>query len=292
MPTAPQVRESEEWVLWSTSAHANTYDLAKGPNTYCAKCHSPFNWDPQAKIGDSPNCVSCKMSTEKLPRVSEQNPMVSAAEWQNITCDTCHETTGVDVSSSIAWWDQETGQYDQIANSTDLCNQCHRDTEVLRHQIDLKDSAHAGFECVDCHDAHSTAASCSNAGCHENIRPKSVLPPATPMGGQHPNTGSAFCGGPSCHPVATQAALSNHTIHGSVHGIVSCTACHDAGGMQVGPSEELGAWVTFRTMEIDGVINTTPYDSHHIQVEVDCTRCHFESSSWGLPMVTGNEFEK
>lgn len=289
-PTPTETRPSKEWILWSQSIHANTYDLGKGPNTYCAKCHSPFNYDPKARIGDAPNCVSCKLPNEELSRVSDQNPMVSAADWQSITCDNCHESNGAGVSSSIAWWDQETGQYAQIENSSDLCNQCHRDTDVLNHQIDIKDSTHAGFGCVDCHDAHSTTASCSNTGCHENIRPDTVIPPSTPTGGQHPNTGAAFCGGPNCHPAATQAALSNPTIHGSIHAPVSCTACHDDSGMQVGPSEELGYWVTFRTMEIDGVVTTMPYVSHDIQVDVNCSRCHFEGNSWGLPLVTGDEF--
>jgi hypothetical protein len=289
LPAPTQDLQTQEWRSWDESAHAHTYDLSKGPNTYCAQCHSPFNWDPGARIGEPPNCVSCKLPSEELPRLSEQNPLVPEGDWQNIGCAVCHVSDGGQTSAAIAWWDQASGRYMPVADSTDLCNQCHRDTQVLRHRFDPTGSAHAGFGCVDCHDPHSTAASCSDAGCHAGIWLAGDLLPATPPGG-HPDMGSAFCGGPSCHAVATQVALSTSSIHGSLHAAVDCAACHDAGGLEVGPLDTDGRWVTFRTTEIDEVRLTLPYESHDLQVEVDCGRCHFKGNPWGLQMVSGREF--
>jgi hypothetical protein len=274
--------------LWKGSPHASTYDPGKGPNTYCAKCHSPFNWDPKAQIGTAPNCVSCKLPVEKDPRISKQNPLVSMADWKNIDCKVCHETIGNNVSSAIAWWDQKTGKYESVADGTALCNKCHVDTQKMSHQVDLKDSAHSGFECLDCHNPHSTSASCSNSGCHENVRAANVQPISTPVSG-HGDVGAADCGGPSCHVSATQAALSNSTIHGSVHAPVACIACH-ASGAQVGRSEANGAWGIFQTVEAGGNLLTYPASSHGITRQVDCKRCHFDGNPWKLPLVSGHEF--
>ncbi len=265
-PTASKV--PEEWMLWNTSAHSHTYNANGSSNTYCAECHSPLNWNPAIEKNTA--------ST------------VSIATWQDIGCQVCHATKGEVVSSSIAWWDQSTSQYEPVSSSTELCEQCHRDTGEFHYQINLV-SVHSSFQCINCHDPHSTTASCSNSGCHQNIRPESSIPPATPSGGVHPNN-AAFCGGANCHPAATQAALSNYSIHGATHASVSCVACHDASGMDVGPSKELGIWITFQTAEVDGVKTQTPYRSHDIQTKVDCNRCHFAGNPWNLSSVTGNEF--
>ncbi|MCZ7672106.1 MAG: hypothetical protein M5U34_35770 [Chloroflexi bacterium] len=32
----------EQQSKWENGPHANTYALEKGPNTYCAKCHAPY----------------------------------------------------------------------------------------------------------------------------------------------------------------------------------------------------------------------------------------------------------
>jgi len=212
-------------------------------------------------------------------------------DWRNsaharveniVNCDACHQLQNGIAAKDISWWNQITSQYESVADSNDLCVKCHTDPETA-------EKPHAGQACTDCHNPHSTAASCSNSTCHESIKRERVHPPSTPTGGQHPNA-AAFCGGSGCHPAATQAALSNHSIHGSTHVRVSCTACHDASGLKVGLSEETGMWVTFQIMTIAGAETTKPYESHNLQIEVNCARCHFEGNSWGLPLVTGEEF--
>ncbi|MCX6064692.1 MAG: hypothetical protein NT121_02915 [Chloroflexi bacterium] len=276
-------------MLWKGSPHANTYNLSKGVNTYCAKCHSPFNWDPKARIGTAPNCVSCKLRAEKEPRISKQNPLVLLSDWKSINCKVCHETDGNEISPTVAWWNQELGKYEFLSDSTALCNKCHIDTKKMSHRIELKDSAHSGFECLDCHDPHSTAASCSNSGCHDNVRAPGKLSISTPVV-DHGQVGATDCDGPSCHVSATQVALSNSTIHGVVHSSVACIACHVSGGGQVGRSEVDGAWGIYQTVEMDGNLLTYPSNSHGITRQVDCTRCHFDGNPWKLLLVTGHEF--
>lgn len=210
-------------------------------------------------------------------------------DGQVINCKSCHEENGAEAWSKPVWLNQESGQYEAVENNSALCGQCHQEAESSNHQNE--NSIHIDFECTDCHNPHSTAASCSNTNCHQSIKQERVLPPSTPTGGQHPKSGTSFCGGASCHPAATQVASFNHSIHGSIHAAVSCAACHDASELQVAPSEQTGTWVTFKATEIDGVITSTPYESHNLQAEVSCIRCHFEGNSWGLSIVAGDEFK-
>lgn len=266
-PTQDSLPEEQE--LWKQSLHANTYNLENASNTYCARCHSPLNWDPASSSG--------------------AQQVVSKSEWKSIPCTVCHEQNGNNISGTVSFWDQGTKQYEQVKSSSDLCIQCHTDEENHNALIKMGTGAHMNFDCVTCHEPHSLKASCSNAGCHQNIRPESSLPPSTPTGGQHP-ANAAFCGGASCHPAATQAAASNTSIHGAVHASVSCIACHDASGMAVGPSPERGAWITFATAEPGGMQTSGPAMSHDIQASADCARCHFEGNTWNLPQVSGNEF--
>lgn len=268
-PTASIV--SEEWNLWSEGPHANTNSNASVSNTYCARCHSPLNGNPRA--------------------TRDTAALVSTGEWQNISCVVCHEANGTEFLTTISWWDLETRQNQSVANGTELCEKCHRDDDEFHYQVNLGNSVHANFGCTACHDPHSATASCTRSGCHNQIRPENSLPPGTPTGGVHPNS-AAFCGGANCHPAATQAALSSTSIHGAVHASVSCIACHDASGAEVGPSIDLGTWMPFQSIEKEGKQYQLPFQSHAIQRTVDCSRCHFEGNRWGLPVVTGNEFAR
>ena len=65
--------------------------------------------------------------------------------------------------------------------------------------------------------------------------------------------------------------------HDEEHTNIACIACHDASGLDIGPVEGENKWTTFR--------NGDPYVSHNLQLEVDCTRCHYANNSWGLSVV-------
>jgi hypothetical protein len=290
IPTStPTPEQLDPTSLWEGSPHAKTHGLSKGPNSYCAKCHSPFNWDPKAQIGTAPNCVSCKLPAEDEPRFASQNPMISIEDWKDISCNVCHEITGDVVSPSIAWWNQETGNYEVLTHSTELCNKCHIDTQLMKHLVDLDDSAHSRFECLDCHNPHSTVATCSNSGCHVDVFKPGLEAISTPVG-NHTQVGDADCGGPGCHISATEVAVANVTVHGAAHSLVVCIACHAAGTVQVGRYDENGAWGIFQSVQVDGNLLTFPSSSHTITKQVDCTRCHFDGNSWSLRLVSGHEF--
>src|SRR5690606_4502552 len=67
-PPAPD--HSDIMLAWEGSPHGNTYDLGKGPNTYCSRCHSPQNWDPESTTDRPPNCVTCKFPTDPELRIA------------------------------------------------------------------------------------------------------------------------------------------------------------------------------------------------------------------------------
>lgn len=263
-PTADPADQSKQWDNWQKSPHAKTYDLGKGPNTYCSQCHSPRNWDPQAVIDPPPNCVSCKFAFEDEPRIAAGNPLVPINEWVDIRCDVCHQVDKGVADPLPVWWDQEAGQYVPVAGATEQCEKCHTDTETIRHRRELGDDAHADFECTECHDAHSVAASCANEACHAAVDADNVTADA------------------ALAEAAEEAAI---TMHSAEHTAVDCIACHDASGLEVGPLEEGGRWTTWRTTELLGRTNTNPYQSHAVGLEVNCQRCHFEGNPWNLEVV-------
>jgi hypothetical protein len=197
-----------------------------------------------------------------------------------VQCDNCHQVENGVVLGEVSLRNQQTGQYEAVTANDALCGECH--------EVAASSSIHMTMTCTDCHDPHRVEASCTDSGCHSTIPTTFFVLPATPTGG-HPESGSGFCGGANCHAVATAVADTAGSIHGIEHSLVSCDACHDASGMEVGPSPDDGRWVLWQDVEVDGqVFRENPF-SHEIQREVDCARCHFEDNPWGLPPVTGEE---
>ncbi len=233
---------------WQKSKHANTYVADKG-NAGCALCHSPSNWVP-ASIDEMPKtCASCKFSVPIPPQVAQ-------TDWNSVTCDTCHRVENGTASAQIAFSNVVLQQYDTSAEdyvavktTTELCEKCHTDAKNMSAKVDLGKGAHSNMLCTNCHDAHSSQASCTAANCHAN-----VVKPEKPIQG-----------------------------HDTAHAKVSCGACHDASGLKVGPADD-GQWVTLRTMQVGGKQSSVAYTSHNLQRQVDCARCHFEGNPWGLKL--------
>lgn len=264
--------QDEYWQAWRQSAHGNTYALEKGPNTYCARCHSPLNWDPEATIDTPPNCVSCKFPNEPEPRVAAGNPLVVEQDWQNIGCVICHPYQDERADAQLIWLNTQTGYQESVADVTDLCSHCHADTETLRHARSLGDEAHKTFTCVDCHDPHSLKAGCSGSDCHVEV--------AIPFPELDTRVSEAI------NEAGSETEDRLEVAHSAAHANVACVACHDAGGLEVGPAAD-GNWGTFRTVELLGRTSTEPYQSHQLKEGVDCSRCHFPANPWDLPEDAG-----
>jgi hypothetical protein len=290
--------QSSYWEAWQISIHANTYALEKGPNTYCAKCHSPANWDKTAKIDDPPNCVSCKFPHEDTPRIAENNPLVPEEDWENIRCQDCHQVTDGVVEEQICWRDHATGYCETVESVKELCGKCHRNTEVLRHERVI-DYAHSKMQCTTCHDPHSletlTCRIChpitirqyepdeNHTGITLNDECEECHPDA--WNGHNmkvKDSGSKDC--INCHDDLLAISVEESVLlgHTPVHKNIPCVACHDASGLEVERAEETGEWLLLRAFELLGRYSTSPYVSHSIQRQVDCTRCHYPENPWGL----------
>lgn len=71
--------------------------------------------------------------------------------------------------------------------------------------------------------------------------------------------------------------------HDAYHQAVTCAACHDGSGLEVGPDEEMGRWFTFLPSTSIPNGSHFAFTSHNIVLEVDCSRCHFAGNPWSLP---------
>ena len=292
----------KETLAWQAGPHSAVYDLGKGPNTYCARCHSPQNWDPAAKIDPPPNCVSCKFPNEKEVRIAEGNPLVLEQDWKGIGCDVCHPMGIESADLNVAWRDAVTGYSETLITSTELCEKCHHDTDTLHYKVDLGTQVHVDFACIDCHEPHSTRASCGNTGCHDDVVAIMAIYNPSHLGisdkavcvkchtrGMDEHTmyvkevGTDDC--LSCHSnlidiPQTSAVQLGHTIY---HQSVSCSACHDASGSLVEPEDGKDEWTNIRLFELLGRTNRVAFTSHNLQRNVDCRRCHYDGNPWDLP---------
>jgi hypothetical protein len=229
---------------WLSSPHADTFVLdAEDNNNTCARCHAPVNWQPS--MDDLPeSCFTCKFELEDPP------PYISEGDWLDIPCFVCHEKDKKDnIQPEYTWLEiAAIEEYAPVDTPTELCQKCHNEADVPGHAVFLLGGAHSDYECIECHDAHDTVASCGAVDCHED-----VIGPATPIAG-----------------------------HDDDHMMVSCEACHDGGGLDVGPREDDGIWKTFMLVPSgDGEVSIA-YTSHNIVLDAPCERCHFVANPWGL----------
>jgi len=223
-------------VLWETSPHSNSYVLSDlGMNSTCARCHAPINYIPSME--DMPaSCATCKFEVDPPP------PMIAEADWENIPCNVCHRVKRGEVDPKYAWLSiPPIDEYEDLATTTELCIKCHIVTDVAGHIGSDVAGAHIGYTCTQCHDAHTTAASCATELCHADVLNRLTLIPG----------------------------------HDENHKVVTCWACHDAGGLAVSPDDQ-GNWIAFQPGTFIPVV------SHNIVKEALCERCHFLNNPWNL----------
>ncbi len=272
----PLTDHAEQMAAWAASPHGNTYDPGKGPNTYCSRCHSPQNWDPAARPGPPPNCITCHFAHEAEMRIAETMDFVPEEEWVGIYCDTCHVVDGDRIDTTrIVWFNPIAEEYIPMATPNQLCEQCHVNSTGVSetggrgvdHAIILGGSAHSNWAatigerrpdyCSDCHDPHTQ-------------QPKACV---------------------DCHAEVLELPTHVGEDLGSVHvESVSCIACHDASGADVAPHPDEamgGMWTTVETsISRSGDVSVVPIVSHSVQWLVACDRCHFADNPWELDVLT------
>ena len=251
--------------------HSDTYDLGKGPNTYCAVCKSPANWDPEAVIDVLPNCVTCKFPFDRQMRLAAGNALVAEQDWEGIRCYNCHPSTEDNaVDEAIAWWDAATDSYVVEDSSIALCERCHRNTTAgTMRAIGLEESeAHSEAACTTCHDPHSGVASCT--ACHNED-----------------DTETGFVA--NCWSVYLAPDAPK------LHEDMLCETCHDNSGLELRPVDDpeepyLGQWAPWRNILIAGIIPSNHvWLSHNLSGDVDCTRCHYAGNPWELDVDVAKE---
>jgi len=237
---------------WDTSPHASTFVVDdKNQNNTCARCHAPINWMPT--LDDIPeSCQACKFELAPPP------PLIPENEWAGITCTYCHEQDKKGVLQPEVMWLEIPAleEYATVETYTDLCLKCHDTTNIPEHGEVNVGGDHSGMLCTDCHPPHSATATCDSADCHPSDQATG------PIEG-----------------------------HDDLHQNVSCAACHDSAGWDVGIDEGSDIWLTFSpwsqeiiVAEGDSIINSglVGFSSHDISKTVNCERCHFADNEWGL----------
>jgi len=226
---------------WAQSGHASTYDNGMGANTTCARCKSPFNWDPKAPAAQgATDCGACKRVPGAPRPELEGGVPVAQNAWSNIGCEVCHQPVGDSYSTALAFWNNETKQYQAVHNANELCEHCHEGRHGFEVFTEQKISpAHKGWACTQCHGSHNKPVACTD-----------------------------------CHDATKGRGAAEHLMHRQVN----CTACHDAGGLSVAletdaptriAARHLNTYITLRFAH-----TLTSWPSHNLQLEVDCKRCH------------------
>lgn len=270
-PTEAPADQTAFHEAWESGPHS-IYDSGHGPNDWCARCHSPQNWNPEATIGRPPNCVSCKFEGQDWT-VGDGNVLIPEEEWKAIPCETCHVVDDNGYAGETAWLNPIKMEYESVATTTELCEKCHVTTtgnafgSGVDHRIDFSGSAHLNYGgflgeeapptyCTDCHDPHTTEPlQCVDCHAEDIEKPEHAF--------------GAFA---------------------SMRDTVTCMACHDASGADVGPNpgDESGIWTTTLTEMGRTGPSTSAIVSHSIVYEVTCDRCHFEGNVYDLTVRTAD----
>jgi hypothetical protein len=202
--------------------------------------------------------------------VGDGNDFIEEADWNAIPCESC-DVMVWDYATYIAWLNPISMEYVDVYTPTLLWDICHVTTtgnafgSAVDHKITMGGSAHLNYGgflgevppptfCTDCHDPHTTEA----AQCID------------------------------CHAEDVAAAEHAGGAYGVMKDTVTCIACHDASGADVGPhpDEDNDLWVTQVTTMGRGGPSTDAIVSHSIVYEVACDRCHFADNTYGLTVLT------
>jgi len=285
-PTAtpiPIPDQSAQLAEWEEGPMSAAYDIGKGPNTMCTRCHSPQNWLPGSKVGPNSapgmaNCVTCKFPNQPMfpdmivaPTFAEGGmDLVTEEQWVGIPCAQCHEVDANGTASAeLAWLAPIALTYEKINTPDELCTKCHASPAGTKsgsqglaasRLITVGGSAHLNYAgewpqadrpqyCTDCHIKHSS----QTKQCVD------------------------------CHTDTT----ATHTRVAPMMETVTCMGCHDASGATVGIAQEGGLFTTILVTPPGprGPGSSKEIVSHSIVYLVSCNRCHKEGNTYGLTVL-------
>lgn len=251
-----------------------------------------------ACAGAAASTVEDDVPTPSLPPTAElkaeptEDPMVKGIRTiyvdsphaETISCEVCHSAVEGALQRELSWIDQETGQIEAVSDASKLCIKCHPSQDTADWIAKGTPLTHPEYGCIDCHNAHTTQASCTQSACHSDIRETLATSVEKPDG--HPEEGDPnnnyMCGGAACHDLVKKA-LGSPIYHQYTHSQVPCTVCHDASGMAVDKEVDLG-WITIANSD-QGNDTTKALVSHIIGREVTCKKCHSSDNPWSLPEI-------
>lgn len=235
--TADPMQLAVAYAAWEQSGHAATFDNGLGADTTCARCKSPLNWDPYNLAAETAlDCASCKRVPGQARPVLEGGEAVPEAQWHNIGCEVCHEPVGNSFYVTVSFWNQRLGQYEPVESVQELCAHCHEGSHGFEVVEEMAaDSVHRGMTCTECHDPHFSQVRCQD-----------------------------------CHNTATGPAAQEHANHPAV----SCSACHDQGGLALWWDRDPLSTYYNQVVTRRFAHTLTSWPSHNLQTPVDCRRCH------------------
>lgn len=226
---------------------------------------------------ETPGLSEQDLKLREIQDIFSANPHKS-----KFTCGKCHSIDDNEaISGNLTWTDEKTGQSEKINYPSQICTKCHKLHTPQEIQHDSIQLAHNIYECTDCHNPHSTQASCTESQCHSEIgKTINAMIDVPPNHVSMSDPNAAMCGGSSCHELAKEVA-NTPIYHQPVHRDVPCYVCHDISGMQVSRNEK-SSWITIDQVDIETGENNDGFVSHTIGLNADCSRCHFEDNPWGL----------
>jgi hypothetical protein len=248
----------------------------------------------------APNALADQARSSPLPLDTPTSSLTPADEeiwglWrrgahsrslESLGCQACHPADAQGgTASQIAWRNPDTGEPETMTDSRELCGNCHPEALDMLH---ASKGFHATLQCTLCHDPHRLNADCTSSGCHPSVSADLEVIASLAVEPGHETTEPHHCGGSSCHAVATQVARSGSLQHiGIQHAYLTCAACHDTAGMEVGPDPQGFGWNTW--LPGAGSEGRRPFFSHNLQRQVGCECCHFEANRWELPYPVTND---
>jgi hypothetical protein len=162
-------------------------------------------------------------------------------EWQHVTCLVCHPEGDRGDFQKVAWLDIPfTLTYQQLDANWVVCENCHVASGTVDHIPVTVSGVHSGMNCLDCHDPHTAAASCTQAGCHFDFEE-------------------------ACVPVIE---------HSKPHQAAACQACHASGEYLVNWDQGRELWNLVQTNEAGQLQRAGFISPHTISLEANCERCH------------------